>query len=171
MKKQTKSTIKAHLTRGAFYLLLLIPVCAIPFALAQRSSTERSTAQLTALSGIATATTPTGSPTCTPAWQSEPPMLAARLFASAAVVNSNLYVISGWDGISSPIAETDIFNGTTWAVGAPIPVPHSQSKAAAVGDKIYVPGGGGPIDNMQIYDTITNSWSNGLNLPQSRSGA
>jgi len=37
MKKQTNSTIKAQLIRGAFYLLLLIAVCAIPFALAQRN--------------------------------------------------------------------------------------------------------------------------------------
>ena len=35
MKKQINPTIKAHLIRGAFYLLLLVAVCAIPFALAQ----------------------------------------------------------------------------------------------------------------------------------------
>src|SRR5215472_2959351 len=44
MKKQISPTIKAHLIRGAFYLLLLIAVCAIPFALAQRN-TKRSMAQ------------------------------------------------------------------------------------------------------------------------------
>src|SRR5215471_17108258 len=37
MKKQNNTTIKAHLIRGAFYLLLLIAVCAIPFTLAQRN--------------------------------------------------------------------------------------------------------------------------------------
>jgi hypothetical protein len=37
MKKQINPTIKAHLIRGAVYLLLLIAVCAIPFALAQRN--------------------------------------------------------------------------------------------------------------------------------------
>ena len=44
MKKQTNLTIKAHLIRGAFYLLLLTAVCAIPFALAQRNSTKRGVA-------------------------------------------------------------------------------------------------------------------------------
>ena len=34
MKQQIKHSIKAYLIRGAFYLLLLIAVCAIPFALA-----------------------------------------------------------------------------------------------------------------------------------------
>ena len=38
MKKQINPTIKAHLIRGAFYLLLLVAVCAIPFALAQRKA-------------------------------------------------------------------------------------------------------------------------------------
>ena len=37
MKKQINPTIKAHLLRGALYLLLLVAVCAIPFALAQRN--------------------------------------------------------------------------------------------------------------------------------------
>jgi len=35
MKKQINSTIKALLVRGAFYLVLLLAVCAIPLALAQ----------------------------------------------------------------------------------------------------------------------------------------
>src|SRR6266446_609814 len=44
MKKQINPTIKAHLIRGAFYLLLLLAVCAIPFALAQRNTIKRSPA-------------------------------------------------------------------------------------------------------------------------------
>src|SRR5580765_3018170 len=40
-KKQINPRIKAHLIRGAFYLLLLIAVCAIPFALAQQNAIER----------------------------------------------------------------------------------------------------------------------------------
>src|SRR5438552_13911182 len=44
MKKQINPTIKAHLIRGAFYLLLLLAVCAIPFALAQRNATKRGVA-------------------------------------------------------------------------------------------------------------------------------
>src|SRR6476620_2945073 len=38
MKKQINPTIKAHLIRGAFYLILLLAVCAIPFALAARNT-------------------------------------------------------------------------------------------------------------------------------------
>src|SRR6476661_6167273 len=35
--KKSNPTIKAQILRSAFYLLLLLGVCAIPFALAQRS--------------------------------------------------------------------------------------------------------------------------------------
>jgi hypothetical protein len=44
MKKQIDPAIKAHIIRGAFYLLLLLAACVIPFALAQsrsRGTTKR----------------------------------------------------------------------------------------------------------------------------------
>src|SRR5882724_4541608 len=51
MKKQINPTTKAHLIRGAFYLLLLLAVCAIPFALAQRQFTKQSVIQPAARPG------------------------------------------------------------------------------------------------------------------------
>jgi len=39
MKKQTNPNIKAHLVRGAFYLL--VALCVIPFALGQRAATKQ----------------------------------------------------------------------------------------------------------------------------------
>ena len=69
MKKQINPTIKAHLIRGAFYLLLLLAVCAIPFALAQRNrlsltkahQTKAPTnAQLAAASGKGSQSAPAG---------------------------------------------------------------------------------------------------------------
>ena len=43
VKAHISSTIKAHLIRGAVYLLLLLAVCVIPFALGQRITGEQST--------------------------------------------------------------------------------------------------------------------------------
>src|SRR5262249_42429219 len=40
MKKLTTYPVQAHLLRGAFYLLLLLPFCVSPFALAQRNATK-----------------------------------------------------------------------------------------------------------------------------------
>ena len=44
MKKQINPNTKAHLIRSAFYVLLLLAVCVIPFALAQRNTIKRSAA-------------------------------------------------------------------------------------------------------------------------------
>jgi hypothetical protein len=43
MKKQINPSMKAHLIRGAFYLLLLLAVCLIRFAFAQRNTEKQST--------------------------------------------------------------------------------------------------------------------------------
>ncbi|PYK64400.1 MAG: hypothetical protein DME50_13760 [Verrucomicrobia bacterium] len=117
---------------------------------------------------------PTPTPTCTAGWRIEPSMLNARAFASGATANGAFYVVTGFNGAYVP--QTERFNGTTWANMAPIPTPHSQSRAAAVGNRVYVPGGfnsiqfTGPLNNMQIYDTTTDTWSQGMVLPAARSG-
>src|SRR4029450_3143340 len=47
MKKQTDPHIRAHLLRSAFYLLLLVAVCVIPFALGQIATTTKQSAGTT----------------------------------------------------------------------------------------------------------------------------
>lgn len=64
MRKQSNTTIKAHLIRGALYLLLLLAVCAIPFALAQATATP--TASPSATATASPTATPTATPTSTP---------------------------------------------------------------------------------------------------------
>ena len=43
MKKQINPNIQAHLAQSTFYLLLLLTVCALPFALGQRNATKPET--------------------------------------------------------------------------------------------------------------------------------
>jgi len=43
MKRQINPSIKAYFIRGAFCLLLLLPVCLIPFALGQLDTALNST--------------------------------------------------------------------------------------------------------------------------------
>src|SRR6266478_4155251 len=47
MKKQINPNVRADLIRGAFYLLLLLAVCVIPFALGQRRARAGSISQRT----------------------------------------------------------------------------------------------------------------------------
>ena len=61
MKKQLNPTIKAHLIRSAFYILLLVAICLIPFALAQRNTTSGA-AQLQPKPAFQTINTYTGVP-------------------------------------------------------------------------------------------------------------
>ena len=63
MKKQLNPTIKAHLIRSAFYLLLLLGVCAIPFALAQRNAPRRSMAKPDVAAGVPQLATTSSLPT------------------------------------------------------------------------------------------------------------
>jgi len=44
MKKQSTHLFKGHLIRSAFYLVLLLAVCVIPFALGQRNSNKQTIA-------------------------------------------------------------------------------------------------------------------------------
>jgi hypothetical protein len=44
MEKQSAHLLKGHLIRSAFYLVLLLAVCVIPFALGQRNSNKQSVA-------------------------------------------------------------------------------------------------------------------------------
>ena len=62
MKQQTNPNIKAHLIQSAFYLLLLLAVCAIPFALAQRNSVKQNTQSQKAQPAFQTINTYTGIP-------------------------------------------------------------------------------------------------------------
>src|SRR5205823_1198680 len=59
--KQTDPNIKAHLLRGAFYLLLLVAVCVIPFALGQRTTTKQSAVANPLLLGSASVSTQSSS--------------------------------------------------------------------------------------------------------------
>jgi hypothetical protein len=66
MKKQLNPPVKAHLLRGAYYLLLLMAVCVIPFALGQRNMGNRNTSgNMTQLVVTTPTATPEG-PTPTP---------------------------------------------------------------------------------------------------------
>ena len=60
---------------------------------------------------------------------------------ATAVVGSNLYAITGFNGAPDYTAVNEHFNGASWTTQAPIPVPHAQSRGTAVGTNIYVPGG------------------------------
>ena len=180
MKKQTNPNIKAHLLRGAFYLLLLVAICAIPFALAERNTIKpvripAAPAQtgVDALKALLKTQIPGG---CVPAWQPGPAQPPARYAFQAALGTDNmLYVAGGQTADATPTLYDQVsrydFTTNTWSNVASLPVPLGQGSMGASNGKVYVAGGfigGSNVTNaLRIYDIASNSWTSGANLPTS----
>ncbi len=95
MKKQINPNIKAHLLRGAFYLLLLVTVAVIPFALGQRASTKQRTV----------ATLPTGDNPASGSWSPTGRLHIARYdHTQTLLANGKVIVAGGFDGVASLIS-------------------------------------------------------------------
>src|SRR5436190_3704980 len=159
MKKQINPTIKAHLIRGAFYLLLLTAVCAIPFALAQRNAPKRSGAN----AGKLNASQPKAASQLLP-YDARPgarPVARVPNLSSWAIVANYPLVIEspslcsdGTFGYAAGGRDAAFFNATdafnrydpqldTWTSLANLPTATSDARSvyAAVTNSIYVFGG------------------------------
>lgn len=100
-----------------------------------------------------------------------------RTYAGAAVVNDIIYVVGGNIGLSATDPRSDAIDAfdpatETWNVTplAPMPTPRAGPAVEAVGNLIYVIGGQlntglGYTDVMEIYDTLTDTWSTGNPIP------
>jgi N-acetylneuraminic acid mutarotase len=172
MKKQINPTIKAHLIRSAFYLLLLLAVCAIPFALAQRDMTGRNFAKRVSPS-VSSA----------PGWQS--PSLSSwsivanypEILESPAVSSDGTFAYSAGGGMNfvptngfyryDPVADA-------WTTLASLPQTLFDARATYAGNvnKVYVFGGIDAAFNVlnttYIYDIATDSWTTGASMPDAR---
>ena len=182
------SATKTHLIRGAFYLFLLIAVCAIPFALAERNTTKPGKPSLRpVIVGISAPSDsiqkynlsmPAGSPTppATCGWQSGPDQPPARYGFQAALGTDNmLYIAGGQTADMVPTLYDQVsrydYTTNTWSNVAPLPVPLGQGTIGAWNGKIYIAGGfigGTSVTNaLRIYDIATNTWTSGANMPTS----
>jgi N-acetylneuraminic acid mutarotase len=161
MKKQTNPDIKAHFLRSAVYVLLLVGICVIPFALAQRGLGKRALA-------------PKG--TCPTPWP-----LVADLpldLEGAAGASDGTYFYSAGGFSSSLFTLLDAlyrYNPGTNSWDTMASLPQAVAFGVAVyyppGNKIYVFGGMIDIDTgdntnvTQIYDIPSNTWTQGANMP------
>ncbi|PYK09075.1 MAG: hypothetical protein DME61_07685 [Verrucomicrobia bacterium] len=165
MKKQINPNIKAHLIRGAFYLLLLIAICAIPFALGRQAAKKP--------------LAPHG--TCPNPWQ-EVAAMPLDLYGDACASDGTFVYCGGGYSFSSGNTEA-VFNrydpvANTWTS---LPdMPQSASMATAVyyppTNKIYIFGGVDAVSGTnyninRIYDIASNTWTTGANMPDVHSFA
>src|SRR5438874_4322040 len=184
MKKQINPTIKAYLIRGAFYLLLLIAVCAIPFALAQRNAPKRSgpnAGELSAPQSIAGsllrpyAAWPVARVPNLSSWSivANYPLVSESVSVSSD--GTFAYGVGGFAGgfpsnafnVYDPVADT-------WSPLSNIPGAFydAPSVYAANTNSIYVFGGidanFNPSNVLQIYNVGTGIWTPGAPMPGAR---
>jgi hypothetical protein len=121
--------------------------------------------------------------TLTDTWETLSPLqsdTSVREHLGANVVNGKIYVISGIASVFitdfPPSAENNVYDPVldVWTKKVPIPQPVFQYSSAVVDDKIFVIGGRNYsavsrtptiLGLNQIYDTTTDSWTNGASMP------
>jgi hypothetical protein len=164
MKKQTDPDIKAHLLRSAFYVLLLLAICLIPFALAQRGAGKRTLV-------------PKG--TCPTPWTLVADM-PLDLEGAAGASNGTFFYSAGGYSFSTGETLNSMYRydpgSDTWDTMASMPQAVAMGTAVYYSptNKIYVFGGadfnsGDNFNTTQIYDIAANSWTTGANMPDVRS--
>jgi Kelch motif protein len=105
-------------------------------------------------------------------WTEEPSMRHARGAGAAVVVNGRI-VVAGGIAAGKDVAPVEIFDGTSWRDGAPMPSPLDHVGAATDGRYVYVAGGrrnGSHFGTFQRYDPGSNTWQRMRSMPTARSG-
>src|SRR5438270_2600563 len=111
MKKQLNPSVKAHLLRGAFYLLLLMlmAVCVIPFALGQRATTKQSAVADPLLLGLAPVAALSNSDEPSGCWTATGSLNTARYYHTATLLpTGKVLVAGGWDGFN-PFTSAELY--------------------------------------------------------------
>ncbi len=182
MKKQNNPSIKAHLLRSAFYVLLLLGVSVIPFALGQVPGGRIAPPQKV---------NPTGG-TCIPGWSAGPDMPSAgiRMVGVYFPANGKFYAMGGRasDSVGSDFTNPFEYDplSNSWTIKSAT-YPDNQVNNMACGvlndagtDYIYCLGGSAAgqtvaTDRVFRYDPVTDTistvaapWpgdSDGITLP------
>jgi hypothetical protein len=182
MKKQIDPTIKAYLIRGAFYLLLLQAVCAIPFALAQ--SRSRGTARGT----VARAAVHPNLTSLGPAVPHHYAVPANPDFAPPGVIQGQLSSLptDGAAALASGATNATVVNklgaplfpeggcGTPgpWQTATPGPPARYRAGGTTDGQYVYVYGGGnssgGYYNDLWRWAPATQTWTQLANMPTAK---
>ncbi|MGZ8714058.1 MAG: Kelch repeat-containing protein [Mycobacterium sp.] len=105
-------------------------------------------------------------------WTELPPLLQPRAAASAAVIDDLLVVTGGVDASGKLLNTTEMYDGTGWKLGAPLPTPRQMSGAASDGELMYVVGGTtgtSDLTAVEAYDPVADTWTTMPALPEARS--
>ncbi len=105
-------------------------------------------------------------------WTELPPLSQPRAAGAAAVVGDRIIVTGGVNASGELLNTTEVFDGTAWKPGAPIPTPRQLLGAASDGKLVYALGGtNGTSDlaTVETYDPAADTWTSQPELPGRRS--
>ena len=107
-------------------------------------------------------------------WIELPPLHHARAAATAAVVGDKI-VVTGGQANHQLVAQTEVFDGTTWTDVADIPTPRDHLAGVSDGHYLYAVGGRAlsadkNLGAVERYDPTTNQWAQLPALPTPRGG-
>jgi serine/threonine-protein kinase PknK len=105
-------------------------------------------------------------------WVEQPHMLQPRAAAAAAVVGDLLIVTGGVDSNGALLDTTEVFDGNSWTLGAPIPTPRQMLAGASDGKLMYTVGGtsgDSDLTMVEAYDPAARTWTSLPALPTARS--
>ncbi|NIO40346.1 MAG: hypothetical protein GTO41_09195, partial [Burkholderiales bacterium] len=74
------------------------------------------------------------------------------------------FIIAGLSGLASLVV--CIAASAEWTQGERMMSTRTEVAVAAVGNRIYVAGGFGGAENLEIYDPNTDRWRLGASVPQ-----
>jgi serine/threonine protein kinase/N-acetylneuraminic acid mutarotase len=105
-------------------------------------------------------------------WTELPRLLQPRAAAAAAVVGDRIIVTGGVGADGNLLSTTEVFDGTSWKLAAPIPTARQMAGAASDGDVVYVLGGtsgNADLATVEAYDPAADTWTSLSELPGRRS--
>jgi N-acetylneuraminic acid mutarotase len=111
-------------------------------------------------------------------WQSLAAMPRAVSEYAIAAVGTKVYVLGGvstQDGVTTPVADVQVYDTTTgaWSSGPSVPAARAGASASVVGSRIYLVGGYDAADPaglavVDVLDIQAGSWSSGPATPSAR---
>jgi DNA-binding CsgD family transcriptional regulator/N-acetylneuraminic acid mutarotase len=107
-------------------------------------------------------------------WQQLPALSQARYSLAVAAFENNIYAVGGITD-SGVTAVTERYNTISrqWDLLSEKPTPVGEINAAAIGGRIFIPGGllssGEVTDVLEIFDPVSSEWQRGAPLPSARS--
>ena len=110
-------------------------------------------------------------------WSNAMNMPTSRSEIAATNIDSNIFVIGGFDGSGKALNTVESYNvyNDSWKKIAPLPEPLHHSVAATHNGKIFVVGGFTsdvgdwvPTNKLFVYDTLQDKWKEGRPMPTAR---